>query len=109
MAAHHDAITEAIRGGVDHYSEVANQSSAAIAARMRADRLDVLIDLIGHTHHSRPAVLAMRPAPLQLHDLGYPGSLGADWIDGVIADRWLIPPEHEPNTAKRCTACPGAS
>ena len=40
-------------------------------------------------------MLALRPALLQLHYLGYPGSLGADWIDGVIADAWLIPPEHE--------------
>jgi hypothetical protein len=74
---------------------VAGDSSDAIAERIRADRIDVLIDLMGHTHHGRPGVLALRPAPLQLHYLGYPGSLGADWIDGVIADAWLIPPEHD--------------
>jgi predicted O-linked N-acetylglucosamine transferase (SPINDLY family) len=90
-----DEITEVIRCGVDHYAMVAGDSSDAIAERIRADRIDVLIDLMGHTHHGRPGVLALRPAPLQLHYLGYPGSLGADWIDGVIADAWLIPPEHE--------------
>ena len=90
-----DQITELIRRGVDHYAMVAADSSEAIANRIRSDGIDVLIDLMGHTHHSRPGVLALRPAPLQLHYLGYPGSLGADWIDGVIADAWLIPPEHE--------------
>ena len=90
-----DEVTEVIRHGVDHYALVAGDSSEAIAQRIRAERIDVLIDLMGHTHHGRPGVLALRPAPLQLHYLGYPGSLGADWIDGVIADAWLIPPEHE--------------
>ena len=92
-----DAVTAVIRSGVDHFALVAAESSEAIAQRIRADGIDVLIDLMGHTHHSRPGVLALRPAPLQLHYLGYPGSLGADWIDGVIADAWLIPPEHEPH------------
>lgn len=90
-----DETTELIRSGVDHYAMVAADSSEAIANRIRSDRIDVLIDLMGHTHHGRPGVLALRPAPLQLHYLGYPGSLGADWIDGVIADAWLIPPDHE--------------
>lgn len=92
-----DAVTAVIRSGVDHFAMVAAESSEAIAQRIRADGIDVLIDLMGHTHHGRPGVLALRPAPLQLHYLGYPGSLGADWIDGVIADAWLIPPEHEPH------------
>jgi len=90
-----DEVTEVIRRGVDHYAMVAGDSSETIAQRIRADGIDVLMDLMGHTHHGRPSVLALRPAPLQLHYLGYPGSLGADWIDGVIADAWLIPPEHE--------------
>ena len=90
-----DEITEVIRCAVDHYALVAGDCSEAIAQRIRADGIDVLIDLMGHTHHGRPGVLALRPAPLQLHYLGYPGTLGADWIDGVIADAWLIPPEHE--------------
>lgn len=92
-----DEVTEVIRRGVDHYALVAGDSSEAVAKRIRADRIDVLIDLMGHTHHSRPGVLALRPAPLQLHYLGFPGTLDADWIDGVVADAWLSPPEHEPH------------
>lgn len=95
LADYSDEITELICRGVDHYVVVAGDSSEVIANRIRSDGIDVLIDLMGHTHHGRPGVLALRPAPLQLHYLGYPSSLGADWIDGVIADAWLIPPDHE--------------
>ncbi len=101
-----DAVTAAIRNGVDHFTVVAAESSEAIAQRIRADGIDVLIDLMGHTHHSRSGVLALRPAPLQLHYLGYPCSLGADWIDGVIADAWLIPPEHELHYRERVHRLP---
>ena len=101
-----DEVTAVIRRGVDHFTMVAADSSEAIAQRIRADRIDVLIDLMGHTHHGRPSVLALRPAPLQLHYLGYPGSLGADWIDGVIADEWLIPPEHEIHHRERVHRLP---
>ena len=90
-----DPISAAIRSGVDHFRQVMSESSEAIAQLIRTDGIDVLIDLMGHTHHGRPSVLASRPARLQLHYLGYPCSLGADWIDGVIADSWLIPPDHE--------------
>ncbi|MFN5161689.1 MAG: tetratricopeptide repeat protein [Cyanobacteriota bacterium] len=95
LADREDPYTDAIRRGVDHFHPVAQESNEMIAALIRADGIDVLIDLMGHTHHSRPSVLAMRPSPRQLHYLGYPGPVGADWLDGVIADNWLIPPEHE--------------
>jgi protein O-GlcNAc transferase len=91
-----DACTDSIKRGVDHFCNVAAYSAQAIADRIRGDRIDVLIDLMGHTHMSRPAVLALRPAPLQLLYLGYPGSMGADFIDGIIADDWLIPAHLEP-------------
>jgi protein O-GlcNAc transferase len=90
-----DAYTRSVQAGVEHFAVVAGESDEQLAARIRGDRLDGLIDLMGHTHHSRPGVLARRPAPLQLHYLGFPGSLGCSFIDGVIADGWLIPPEHE--------------
>ena len=86
-----DDYTAAVAAGVDHFCCVANSSALHIAARMRSDGIDVLIDLMGHTRLSQPAVLAMRAAPVQLHYLGYPGTLGTDFIDGVVADAQLIP------------------
>jgi predicted O-linked N-acetylglucosamine transferase (SPINDLY family) len=96
-----DAYTRSVQAGVEHFSMVASDTAEQLADRIRADRIDVLIDLMGHTHHSRPGVLALRSAPLQLHYLGFPGTLGADFIDGVIADAWLIPPKLEPGYRER--------
>ena len=90
-----DAVTHSIEQSVEHFTVVATDTNTQLVDRIRGDQLDVLIDLMGHTHHSRPGVLAQRPAPIQLHYLGFPGSLGCDFIDGVIADHWLIPAEHE--------------
>ena len=72
-----DPISAAIRNGVDHFKMVAEENSEAIAQRIRADGIDVLIDLMGHTHHARPSILARRPAALQLHyQYPAPSSIG---------------------------------
>ena len=87
-----DEFTASVQRGVEHFVQLTPATDAlTIAQRIQADRIDVLIDLMGYTHLSRPDVLALRPAPLQLHYLGYPGTLQADFIDGVIADEALIP------------------
>ncbi|MCP9849482.1 tetratricopeptide repeat protein [Cyanobium sp. Morenito 9A2] len=101
-----DAYTHSVRRGADHFITLASGDTEAIAERIRADGLDVLIDLMGHTHHGRPAALALRPAPVQLLYLGFPGSMGADFIDGVIADHWLIPPGREHGYVERVLRLP---
>lgn len=103
-----DAFTASVRRGVDHFCDASVMDAQTLARRIRSDRIDVLIDLMGHTRQSCPAVLAMRPAPLQLLYLGYPGSMGADFIDGVIADNWLIPPELEPGYREKVHRLPCA-
>jgi predicted O-linked N-acetylglucosamine transferase (SPINDLY family) len=53
------------------------------------------VDLGGYTQHSRTGILAQRPAPIQINFLGYPGTMGADYIDYILADAWLIPPDQQ--------------
>ena len=101
-----DAYTRSVQQGVEHFTVVASDTDEPLADRIRADQIDVLIDLMGHTHPSRPGVLAQRPAPLQLHYLGFPGPLGCRFIDGVIADGWLIPPEQEAGYGDRIHRLP---
>jgi predicted O-linked N-acetylglucosamine transferase (SPINDLY family) len=95
LSAHRDRLTESVAQGCEQLRDVSQLSSEAIAKQIEADGIDVLIDLMGYTHQGRPSALALRPASLQLLYLGYPGSLGAPFIDGIVADHWLIPPEHE--------------
>ncbi|MBJ7576190.1 UDP-N-acetylglucosamine-peptide N-acetylglucosaminyltransferase [Luteimonas sp. MC1828] len=68
---------------------------AEVAARIRAAGIDVLHDLRGWGGGGTPAVLAMRPAPLQVNWLAYPGTSGAPWIDYVLADGFVLPPALE--------------
>lgn len=90
-----DVYSDLVKKGVEHFLVVAGFSDEELAVRISLDAIDILIDLMGHTHQNRIGVLARKPAAIQLHYLGFPGSLGCDFIDGVIADEWLIPPEHE--------------
>ena len=62
------------------------------AAEIRArDGVDILVDLKGYTLNARSRILALRPAPVQVNWLGYPGSMGADCVDYILADPFIIP------------------
>lgn len=71
--------------------DVAGQPHARIAQTIRDQRIDVLYDLRGWGGGGTPEVLAMRPAPVQVNWLAYPGTSGAPWIDYVLADRFALP------------------
>ncbi len=73
------------------FEDVAACSDIELAQKIADQDIDVLVDLKGYTAFARPAVLAIRPAAIQVQWLGYPGSLGAPWIDWVIADQTVIP------------------
>lgn len=85
------AIGQRVRAACEHFVDVTNDSHRAIAERIRADGIDVLVDLKGHTRDSRMDVLAWRPAPVQATWLGYPATTGADFIDYFIGDEVTTP------------------
>lgn len=74
-----------------HFIDVGALSQAATAERVRADGIDILVDLKGHTAGSRLAALARRPAPVQVSWLGFPGTSGAGFVDYVIGDPVVTP------------------
>jgi len=74
--------------------------------RLRDDQLDVLIDLDGYCEGSQPALFALRAAPLQVNWLAYPGTLGAEWYEYLIADRFVIPPEQRAHYQERVAYLP---
>ena len=75
----------------DHVIEVATLSGEELCREIRNAEIDILIDLGGHTKDSRMMDLVWRPAPIQVSYLGYPGSVGASFIDYIMADRFVIP------------------
>lgn len=87
-----DPYQRSVRAGVDAFVDVSGESHEAIARRIHADGIDVLVDLAGYTTHSRTAVFALRPAPVQVHWLGYLDSMGADFLPYILADARVIPP-----------------
>jgi predicted O-linked N-acetylglucosamine transferase (SPINDLY family) len=66
-----------------------------VAELARQRGIDVAVDLKGHTRDGRPGIFAHRAAPLQVAYLGYPGTMGAPWLDYLVADRRLVPPGSE--------------
>src|SRR6516225_6881007 len=82
------------KSAVDDFVDVRNRSDADVAALIRRREIDIVVDLTGFTLAGRFGVLARRAAPIQVNFLGYPATMGADWIDYIIADRTIIPAEH---------------
>jgi predicted O-linked N-acetylglucosamine transferase (SPINDLY family) len=90
----------------EHFIDVARDPDDVIAARIGADELDILIDLKGYTMGARPSILARRPCAIQVNWLGYPGTMGAEFIDYLIADSFIIPADQESNYAERVLRMP---
>jgi protein O-GlcNAc transferase len=80
----------------DQFHDVRRKSDGEVAKFMRDLEVDIAIDLMGYTKESRPEILALRPAPIQASYLGFPGTMGAKFIDYVIADKTVVPLEHQP-------------
>ncbi len=85
------ALRARVRSAFEHWHDVRGLSDADVAERIRNDGIDLLIDRSGHTLGGRLAILAQRPAPVQVHYMSFPGTIGYDGVDGIIADAEVIP------------------
>jgi len=81
------------RGAFEHYADMSQESAPGIAQRIREDRIAILIDRNGYTLNAREAIFALRPAPIQINCIGFPGTMGAAWYDYIFTDRFSLP-EH---------------
>lgn len=79
----------------EHFADLDLLDDASAAQRIAADRIDILIDLAGYTNGARPGIMARRPAPLQLSWLGYIATMGAPWIDYMVADGTIVSHDQE--------------
>jgi protein O-GlcNAc transferase len=88
------------------FHDVTALSDADAAALVHDMDVDIAVDLMGHTAHGRPGILAFRPAPIQVEYLGYPGPMNADFIDYVIADRIVLPAEEQDSYLEKIVRLP---
>jgi predicted O-linked N-acetylglucosamine transferase (SPINDLY family) len=87
-----DAMTDWFRAHTEHWRDIAGRSDAAIAAQIRADGVDLLVDLAGHTRGQPLGVFALQPAPVQVAWLGYPATAGLAQIGWRLTDAEADPP-----------------
>ena len=95
-----------IADGVDHFVDAHAQTDDELAAEIARAGVQVLVDLAGHTTGNRLAVLARRPAPVQVHYLGFPATIGASYVDYFITDRIATPPESGAEFTEKLACLP---
>lgn len=88
-------LRKRVEKSVDHFVDISKLSDAMVIEKIMADKVDILVDLSGYTEASRSELLALRPAPIQVNYLGFLGTMGADFIDYLIADDFLVPAGSE--------------
>jgi predicted O-linked N-acetylglucosamine transferase (SPINDLY family) len=91
----------------DQFHDVRAMTDREAAELVRRLQVDIAVDLKGHTQDARLGILAHRPAPVQVNYLGYPGTVGADVIDYILADKVLLPFELQHGFAERIVHLPG--
>lgn len=102
------AMRTRLERAFERFLDVQSQSDAEIAAQIRAMEADIVVDLTGLTGRSRPGILALRPSGLQVQYLGFAGSLGADYVDYVLADRIVIPEHNQRHYAEKVVYLPNS-
>ena len=90
----------------DQFHDIASSSDAEAAREINEDGIHILIDLKGFTQNTRTSILALRPAPLQVNYLGYPGTLGAGLCDYIISDSFVTPESAAANFAEAFALLP---
>jgi predicted O-linked N-acetylglucosamine transferase (SPINDLY family) len=93
MVVKADDVTARMKTHADHWRPICGMNDAEVARLIRADEIDILVDLSGHTAGNRLLVFARKPAPVQATWAGYCNTTGLEVMDYLITDRYLSPPE----------------
>ena len=103
----HSPMRARLDRAFDRFVDIGALSHRDAARRIHADGVDILVDLKGYTYHARPAISAYRPAPVQVSYLGYPATMGADFIDYIIVDPIVVAESQQPFFSEKLVHLPG--
>jgi protein O-GlcNAc transferase len=95
-----------IMTSVDQFRDIAKLDYEESAKLIHGDGINILIDLNGYTYGSRTPILALRPAPIQVNYLGFPGTMGAPFMDYLISDRIITPPKFAHDFTEKLVLLP---
>jgi len=101
-----DEMHRRVRSAFDRFIDVRPSSDRDVARLSRELQVDIAIDLKGYTEDARPGIFAARAAPVQVNYLGYPGTLGVETVDYIIADERLVPPASQVHYAEKIVLLP---
>ena len=93
----------------EHFADISAESNEQILRRIRADGIAILFDLNGYTAGGDSRLMGLRPAPIQINSIGFPGTLGVDWYDYILVDRFGAPEAMQPFYTERLWHMPHAS
>ena len=88
-------MRQRLRAAFDKFIDVSRMTDQQVAQRIAELGVYIAIDLKGYTQDSRPEILAYRPAPIQVNYLGYPGTMGAGFIDYILVDPFVVPADQQ--------------
>ena len=101
-----DAMRARLSRAFDQLIDVSDETEGAVAAMARKIGIDIAIDLGGYTEFCRSKIFALRAAPIQVNFLGYPGTLAAPYMDYLIADRVVVPPDQRDQYTEKIVYLP---
>jgi len=90
-----DALHENFKTTADHWTSISHLDDVAAARKIAEDGIQILVDLNGYTRDARLKLVALRPAPVIVNWLGFPGTMASPYHHYLIADDWIIPETHE--------------
>ena len=101
-----DAMTDRIAAAMDQFLDVRSLSDHEVVELSRRLEVDIAVDLVGLTENNRCGIFAGRAAPLQVNYIGYPGTMGAEYIDYLIADSTLVAHESRQHYTEKIVSLP---
>lgn len=95
-----------LKEAFNEFVDIRAMGDEEAAARIKADKIDILVELKGYTKGARTGIAARRPAPVQVSFIGFPGTMGTEFIDYIIADPLVLPMDQQPFFCEKIVQLP---